>query len=155
MDLSEGLAFWTLAVFGPIPCWHLALYSFLSWWRRQPAAFYGVCGIIAGLFVPISLFLADVSDELFDPSRELRLAALGLSLLTLAVGSWSVYALTPRRFFLWAALRPDRTPQARVVSGPYRYVRHPAYIALVLTVAAGFLASGKTVLLAAVALISL
>ena len=154
MSLSDGLAFWTLVVFGPIPFWHLAFHSFLPAWKRRPAAFYALCTLTWALFVPISLDLAQSSDELFTPSRGLRLACLGVSMITLAVGAWSVRTLTVQRFFFWAVLRPDRIRPTRVVSGPYRYVRHPAYLALVMTVAAGFVASGKGVVLGALAVIS-
>jgi protein-S-isoprenylcysteine O-methyltransferase Ste14 len=151
MPLSDELAFWSLLTLGPIPLWHLLLHAFLPVWKRRPGAFYGLCALTWALFVPVSLVLARTSDSLFTPSKNLQLACLGVTFLTTSLCAWSVLTLTPQRFFFWAVLRPDRVRPARVVSGPYRYVRHPAYLALVLTIAAGFAASGKAVVLAELA----
>lgn len=106
------------------------------------------------LFAPISYVLARNSGELFDPPPALKLACLAVSLAGLATAVWSIRTLTPRRFFLWTVLRPEASGGPRTNSGPYRYLRHPAYVTIVLTMAAGFLATGATVLLMATPAVS-
>ena len=155
MTFSDDLAFWSLLAFGPVPIWHLLFHSFLAAWKRRPAAFYGVCALTGALFVPVSLHLARSSSQLFTPSKELQLACLGVAVLTAGLAAWSILALTPQRFFLWAVLRPDQVRPTRIVSGPYRFLRHPAYFALVLTTAAGFAASGEAVVLGQLAAMAL
>jgi methyltransferase len=71
---------------------------------------------------------------LFHPAAPAAIedAALGVALLAEAVRYWAVLTLGERwnaRIVVW----PDRLP---VTSGPYRFLRHPNYVAIVLEMAA-------------------
>jgi protein-S-isoprenylcysteine O-methyltransferase Ste14 len=149
MSLSDSLAFWAMFGFGPIPIWHLTLHSFLPSWKRRPGRFYAVCAAQWAFVAPLSLQLARSSDTVFEPSLGLRRICLAVSVLTFVVAVWSIRTLTPARFFMWSVLRPDQSKPVLIHSGPYRYLRHPAYAAIILTVAAAFLASGKLIVLQA------
>jgi protein-S-isoprenylcysteine O-methyltransferase Ste14 len=154
MTVAAPLVFWTLLVLGPIPFWHLLLHLFLPSWKRRPGAFYGTAGILWGSFLPIAYLLALQSSPLFVPPRELRLACLAASLVAFGVAAWSMVTLTPRRFFLWAVLRPRETPAEWIRSGPYRFTAHPCYVAMVATMASSFLASGEAVLAGALGVLA-
>src|SRR5882672_7731802 len=80
MSLSTGITFWTLFSLGPIPIWHLLLYSLLPRWRNRPKAFYSFCAVVWALFWPLSGGLAWASQPLFPPPDGLRIACLVLSL---------------------------------------------------------------------------
>lgn len=149
MSQSDVLVAGTLFLFVPVPVWHLTLHSNLAGWRRAPGVFYAVCAAEWALFVPICLYLAKNFDPVFDPPSALKSACLAASLVGLAVALWSIRALTPRRFFLWAVLHPEDGGAPWTASGPYRYLRHPAYVTIVATMATGFLATGDSVLLVA------
>ncbi len=155
ISLSACIAFLTIFCFSPIPVWHIPLHSFLPSWKRRPRAFYAVCAGEWALFLPIALHLTRRSEVAFSPSRGLKQACLGISLFTLGIALWSIKSLTPQRFFFWAVLRPDSSKPVVILSGPYRFVRHPAYLAIVLTVTAGFLVSGRSAVLEALLAISL
>ena len=146
MTVPVPLVFWTILVLGPIPFWHLLLHLFLPSWKRRPRAFYGAAGVLWVSFLPLAHRLAHHSSPLFTPPPELRLACLVASLAAFGVAAWSMVALTPSRFFLWAVLRPQETPAEWIRSGPYRYTAHPCYLAMVATAASSFLASGEAVL---------
>lgn len=154
MSQSDLLVAGALFLFAPVPVWHLTLHSNLRRWRRTPGLFYAVCALEWALFIPIGVYLAKAFDPLFDPPHALKPVCLVISLLGLAVAVWSIRALTPRRFFLWSVLHPDASDGPWTASGPYRYLRHPAYVSIVMTMAAGFLATGDSVLLVATPAVS-
>lgn len=154
MTLSEGLAFGTLLGFGPIPLWHLTLHGFLPFWRLRPRTFYVACLVEWILVGPLLFVLSCRSAMMFTPSGALQWACCGASLLALAVVVWSVSSLTPRRFFLWEVLRPSEEQSTVILTGLYRHIRHPAYMAIVIMVAAGFLASGRAVVLEALCVVA-
>jgi protein-S-isoprenylcysteine O-methyltransferase Ste14 len=144
-----AIIFWTLLSLGPIPIWHLLLHLFLPFWKRHPWGFYAAGAALWGLFVPISHELADESTALFETGHWIKLACLGAVVLAFGIAVWSIVVLTPRRFFVWATLRPDTAPPVLIRRGPYRFAAHPTYLAIIAVVAATFLASGELVLLAA------
>ncbi len=154
MSPSEFLAAGTLFLFAPVPVWHLTLHCALARWRKAPKLFYALCAMEWALFAPISYALARDSGDLFDPPELLKKVCLVVSLAGLATAVWSIRALTPRSFFLWTVLRPDASGGRRTATGPYRYLRHPAYVTIILTMTAGFLATGATVLLVATPAVS-
>lgn len=143
------IVFWTILSLGPIPIWHLLFHAFLPCWKRTPWAFYGAGAGLWGLFLPIALRLASGSSVLFVPPPAAKLLCLGVGLAMCLIALWSIRTLTPRRFFLWAALRPEQNPPERIRRGPYRVAAHPTYLAMIVTVASSFLASGEAVLLGA------
>jgi protein-S-isoprenylcysteine O-methyltransferase Ste14 len=153
MSQAETIAFVTIVLLGPIPLWHLLLHACLPAWRRSPGAFYALAAALWVCFVPLSWRLAETSPRLFAPGPWTVAAGLSLSGAAFLVFVWSVASLTPRRFFVWAVLRPDESLPERIVRGPYRYTAHPTYLAIVVAAASNLLASGQAVLLgAAVAL---
>lgn len=68
------------------------------------------------------------------------LAAIGLYLGAIALFGWAIRACGPRR--LTAIFEPD-VPRLLVREGPYRFVRHPFYVAYTLSWLAGWVASGS------------
>jgi len=144
-----AIAFFTLAFLGPVALWHFLLHGFLPAWRRNPAAFYVAGALVWVLFAPLAWQLVDLSPQLFAPTPWASAVGFAASGAGGLVFLWSLATLTPRRFFAWAALRPESCEARRVVRGPYRYVAHPSYLALVAAVAGHFLASGHAVLLGA------
>jgi protein-S-isoprenylcysteine O-methyltransferase Ste14 len=151
MSPAVTIAFITLLFLGPIPLWHLLLHAFLPAWRRSPLAYYLVSGALWVLFVPLAWVLAQSSPLLFEPSRATRVLGVGASGAAFLVAAWSLVTVTPRRFFLWAVLRPDEIPAERILGGPYRFTEHPTYVAIVLATASNFVASGSLALLGAAA----
>jgi len=147
--MTSPLVFWVVLGLGPIPFWHLLLHAALPFWKRRPLAFYGSAAALWTLFLPLASWLASASSPLFVPSAGMKLACLVESFLGLGVWIWSVAALSPKRFFGWAVLRPDDVKPLLIRSGPYRFAAHPSYFALLATVASSFLASGEAVLLGA------
>lgn len=144
-----ALVFWTIVGLGPIPFWHLLLHLALPFWKRRPRAFYGACAVLWGLFVPPAFALASQSSPLFEPSGVMKGICLGASLAALGVTIWSIATLTPGRFFLYAALRPEHHPPVLIRRGPYRLLAHPTYLSVMVAAAASFLASGEAVLFGA------
>lgn len=66
---------------------------------------------------------------LTGPLVPVGLAGLALAALGLGVGGWAVATMPPRTLNVF----PDvRDGASLVTSGPYRYVRHPMYTALLL-----------------------
>jgi protein-S-isoprenylcysteine O-methyltransferase Ste14 len=151
MSPAVAIAFITLFFLGPIPLWHLLLHGFLPAWKRSPLAYYSVSVALWILFVPLAWVLAQWSPLLFEPSQTTRVLGVGASGAALLVAVWSMLTLTPRRFFLWAVLRPGDIRAERILGGPYRFTEHPTYVAIVLATASNFVASGSTVLLGAAA----
>jgi protein-S-isoprenylcysteine O-methyltransferase Ste14 len=150
MNPAIAIAFATIFFLGPIPAWHLILHAFLPAWKRSPRAYYLLAAIVWALFGPLSWILARRSPLLFEPAREVRVLGLGVSGVAFLVALWSMATLSPRRFFMWAALRPDLSPPERILRGPYRFTAHPTYVAIVAATLSNFLASGSALLLGAV-----
>lgn len=148
MTQPDVIAFWTLISLGPIPFWHLALHLGLPQWRKRPAAFYAFSGLLWLGFWPLAESLAQVSPTHFEPPVWVKLACVGVGFLAIGLVLWSIHALSPKRFFFVAALYPDRVKPELVRQGPYRFLRHPAYVSILAAVAASFFASGERVLLA-------
>jgi len=68
-------------------------------------------------------------------------APVVLAILGVALGLWAVSANRPGNF----NIRPTPRPGGQLVSsGPYRWIRHPMYSALLLAGAGGAWASGST-----------
>jgi len=153
MSQPVAIAFITILLLGPIPLWHLLLHAVLPAWRRSPSAFYVLAAVLWALFVPVSEHLAETSPRLFVPPPGVVGTGLCLSGVAFLVFVWSAATLTPRRFFVWAALRPRKGDEERILRGPYRYTAHPTYVAIVIAAASNFLASGQAVLLGAAAVL--
>jgi protein-S-isoprenylcysteine O-methyltransferase Ste14 len=147
MKPTVALVFWTLFTLGPIPIWHLLLHAALPFWRRHPWIFYGASAVVWALFFPLSSELGSGSSALFSPVAGVKWICLAAGVAALLVSGWSIVTLTPRRFFLWATLRPEESPPVLIRRGPYRFAAHPTYLSMLVAAAASFLASGEAVLL--------
>lgn len=132
----------------PIPVVHILLHAFLRQWRKRPIRFYLAASAvwIASFF--LARWLAGNTDTLFTPPYWLKVicAITGWSSLFLVL--WSVGTLGPKRFFLWAVLRPQSVRQEKIGLGPYKFFHHPAYTAYISAALAAFFGTGRTVLLA-------
>lgn len=155
MTEPVAIAFWTILILGPVPIWHLLLHSFLPAWKGSPRTFYAAAAAVWGLFLPFSWHLAWGSALLFVPPAWVKLICLCASVAALLTTLWSMITLTPRRFFVWAVLRPEENKPELILRGPYRFTPHPTYLSTVVAAASGFLASGEAVLLGAFCAISL
>jgi len=147
MNPAVWIPFLTLLLLGPVPAWHLLLHAFLPAWRRNPRAYYFLAAAVWALVIPLAWLLAEASPLLFEPARSVRALGLAASGAAFLVALWSMWTLTPRRFFMWAVLRPDDAPAERILRGPYRFTEHPTYLAMVAAAASNFLASGSASLL--------
>lgn len=141
------IIFFTILIFGPIPLIHILLHLFLKFWRKHPLYFY-LCGAaLWAAFIPISLFFSKNTSTFFTAPGWLIiiawLAAFGALFLILR----SIKTLGAKKFFLWAALKPESIKQERIANGPYRFFRHPAYAAYAAIIIAAFLATGYQPLL--------
>lgn len=86
---------------------------------------------------------------LFTPTHITR--GIGAILATcgvFAIAS-SILALGPKRFFLWAVLKPQSVPQMHIRKRPFTLIPHPAYIGY-LCIALGNLLANGTLYLAGV-----
>lgn len=137
-----------IAFIVPIPIFHLWLHALLDFWKKHPLAYYAICAPfwIASFFLFQSI--DQLSPYLFTPSE--TLVKIGYALMTLgALGAVSSFlTLGPKRFLMWAVLRPFSTPQKIVSSGPFKCVPHPAYLGYLCAALGDFLMSGKLYLAA-------
>ncbi|MBI4994590.1 hypothetical protein HZC21_03015 [Candidatus Peregrinibacteria bacterium] len=131
------------AIIVPIPFFHFWLHALLSFWKKKPFAFYAF-----SLFVWIGAFLFfkpidAVSPIFFAPSDILITTGFVLIAIGTIFFLSSVITLGPKRFFVWAALRPQSISQIRLVSGLFKFIPHPAYIGYLLVALGNCLLSGK------------
>lgn len=111
----------------PIPFFHIALHAFLPFWRRRPLLTYGMgvaLWIAAGVLAPL---IRAQTEGLFAPPIWLAHSAIILGIIGAIFVVWSAITLGPRRFFVWAALKPESAQQKYIPSGPFRFLSHPAY----------------------------
>lgn len=92
---------------------------------------------------------------LFAPPAWLKIICAITAVGALFLVFWSIMTLKPKRFFLWAVLRPQSVRQERIGLGPYKFFHHPAYTAYAAMAFAAFFATGRTALLAFAAVIFL
>jgi len=142
------ILFWTIFILGPIPMVHILLHLFLKFWRRYPLGWYILCAAVWAIFFAIAEYFAARPFTLFIAPFWLKIFCAMVGLAALAVVVWSVFTLSPRRFFLWAVLRPAAIEQKYIKAGPYRFLQHPAYTVYLITAFAAFLTTGEAALLA-------
>jgi protein-S-isoprenylcysteine O-methyltransferase Ste14 len=132
-----------LAVIAPIPLFHLVLHAWLRVWRRWPRAYYGVWAVLWAVGAVLAWsFRTLLTARVFDPSSTLTAIGLVIAGASLLLVPWSLFTIGWERFFMKAVLWPDRVPQRRIASGPFRCIRHPAYTAYRIAAIALFLATG-------------
>lgn len=132
-----------LAVIAPIPLFHLVLHRWLSAWRRMPRTYYAVWAALwaAGTFLAWR-FADALTIRAFQPPIAFTAVGTVVAGLALLLVPWSLVTLGWERFFMKAVLWPGRVAQRRIIGGPFRYVRHPAYTAYRVASVALFLATG-------------
>lgn len=135
------LASTLVLLLAPVPLAHFAFHAFLPLWRKRPAAFYLVA-VLLWVAVAAVLWTIPLAAPLFAPSAVLRAWGAVFAVIGAIFVLWAIAAIHPKRFFLWAALRPESMPQVRIGSGPYRLLVHPAYVGYQLVAFGAFLLSG-------------
>jgi len=98
----------------------------------RPAGFepssYGFVAITNRLLVITQIFMSAAIVLSARPSFE-HVISLAISALGVAMGTWAIVAMGIRR----VSVMPDLKSSARLTTtGPYRFVRHPMYTALLL-----------------------
>jgi protein-S-isoprenylcysteine O-methyltransferase Ste14 len=100
----------------------------------EPAFF----SIIAGLFLLTLLFLwQDVSQTLFVSQGTFRLLLRTIFLLSLGIFAWGLWSLGEFDPFGIISILNDirgkeKTVSQFIIKGPYRFVRHPLYTAMIM-----------------------
>lgn len=136
--------FWIIsAIITPVPLIHLWLHAMLKFWRKHPFIFYALC---ISMWIGTFLFFKpvdEISFFLFAPSNNLAMVGFVLISLGVLAVTGSIIALGPKRFFMWAVLRPQEVKQIRISSGLFKFIPHPAYIGYLFVALGNFLAGGK------------
>ena len=141
------ISFFALILIAPIPIIHFVLHGFLSFWRRHPTWFYMMGVITWLLFIPLVVVLMKVEGTVFTPAILSLIISTALTIFALLLIVSAVFTIGPKRFFLWAVLKPKAVEQKYIRSGPYRFISHPAYFGYILISHAAFLATGRMVML--------
>ena len=134
------------AIMIPIPIAHLWLHALLPFWKKYPRLFY----VVAGIFLFFSLWLvpgmARFSPYLFRPTPFHTILGWGAMISGLILILSSFFTLGPKRFLVWAVLRPDSVPPRRIQTGPFQFIPHPAYLGYLLIALGNLLTGGKSYL---------
>jgi len=149
------IVFWTIFILGPIPVVHILLHAFLRAWRKHPLRFYLAAAAVWIVSFFLARWLGGMTDTIFTPPYWLKVLCAITGWSSLFLIFWSVGTLGPKRFFLWAVLRPQSVRQERIGLGPYKFFHHPAYTAYLSAAFAAFFATGRTALLVFVAVMFL
>ncbi len=143
-----SIVFWTIFLLGPIPVVHILLHAFLRSWRKRPMRFYFVAAAVWVLSFFLAKWLAGNTDTIFVSPYWLKMLCIITAWSSLFLILWSVGTLRPKRFFLWAVLRPQSVKQEKIDLGPYKFFHHPAYTGYLSAAFSAFFGTGRTVLLA-------
>lgn len=141
------ISFFTIIFIAPIPIIHFFLHTFLLFWRRHTMWFYLMGVIIWLLFIPLAVILMKIEDTIFTPINQSLVASAILIVFAFLLILSAVFTLSPKRFFLWAVLRPKSVEQKYIKSGPYQFFPHPAYFGYIFVSLAAFIATGRVVML--------
>lgn len=131
------------AIILPVPVFHLWLHALLPTWRKHPFVLY-----LFGLALWVGAFylipvLDGISPQAFNPTNTSTIIGAGLIVVGFLAALWSLLTLGPIRFFVWAALRPSPALAVRIISGPFRFLPHPAYLGYVVVALGNLLWTGK------------
>jgi len=143
------------AIIAPVPLFHLWLHALLPFWRKRPLLIYFValCAWIA-IFAYFS-WLSPRSEYLFVPSQNYELGGYALMAIGACAVLSSVFTLGPKRFFVWAVLKPDSAPHTRLTKGIFHFIPHPAYIGHLIISIGNFLSRGQFYLLYLIILLAI
>lgn len=136
---------WIIAAISlPISIFHFWLHALLPWWQKFPLLYYAFCGgIWAGVFYLMREIDLRYIELLFSPTP----ITIGIGYALMLSGAlmilWSIYSLTPKRFFMWAVLRPESMTKIKIKKGAFRFIPHPAYTGYITATFGALLYSGK------------
>lgn len=144
MSIHEIIA----ALLLPVPIFHLWLHAMLPFWRKHPMLYYALWFAVWVLIFTQVRTLYTIAPQVFNPSQ--AIVMLGWILMIFGAASMlsSLITLGPKRFFVWAVLRPQSVQKMRITKGPFRFIPHPGYIGYILIALGNFLSDGKLALLA-------
>ncbi|MBI2639139.1 hypothetical protein HYW83_06145 [Candidatus Peregrinibacteria bacterium] len=136
------------AVIAPIPLFHLWLHALLPFWRKRPLLIYFVSIFVWAAALAYFYWLNLRSEYIFEFNAVWRII---LGYLLMAIGTVGIFAsiitLGPKRFFVWAVLKPHSVSAARIEKGPFRFIPHPAYIGYLFVAVGSFMSRGQFYLL--------
>lgn len=113
--------------------------------RRTRRATIVAWSFVAAQFALIGLMVFAPRDQGFDLGAAGRIVGMGLMIAGAALGLWSAV-------YLGRGLTPSPLPNGSVdlvVAGPYRWARHPMYVAVMLFMAGVAIRSGSWLVVAA------
>jgi|GEM_PF-1117339 len=140
------IPFLTIFLLAPIPVIHIFLHAFLGGWKKYPLGLYltGAVLWVASYFAAGALQPMD--GQLFMPSAAIIGLAEIIAFLGLLLIIWSFITIGPKRFLLWAVVKPEAVEQKYIKAGPFRLMPHPAYVGYLMAATAAVLATGKVAL---------
>jgi protein-S-isoprenylcysteine O-methyltransferase Ste14 len=113
--------------------------------RRTRSATIVAWSFVAAQFALIGLMVFAPRDQGFDLGAAGQISGIGLMVAGGALGLWSAV-------YLGRGLTPSPLPNGSVdlvVAGPYRWARHPMYVAVMLFMAGVAIRSGSWMVVAA------
>ncbi|MBT5015855.1 hypothetical protein HOM98_00040 [Candidatus Peregrinibacteria bacterium] len=116
-----------IAFIFPIPIFHLWLHGLLPFWRKFPFIYYVVVGAI---WICSFLFFREIipaSPQLFEPNRVTIHLGDSMVFLGFLAALGSLITIGPKRFFMYAVLRPEKVKQKRITKWVFKNCPHPAY----------------------------
>ena len=142
-ELALALHLLNFAVIGSLPVTFFKRGGSFNamWWLTAMPQFLCVGLLVAGY--------AGVAPQPFDRAQSLPILSSALALASIAL---IVATVRTHRVPIALWHQRDDGPADIVTSGPYRYVRHPFYVAFLLALAGGFLFSPQPSILATFAL---
>lgn len=148
MELLSNIHWIIAASIAPIPLFHLWLHALLPWWKKHAWLFY-LCGLLAwaasfwyfSFFGPRSEYMFE-----FNPMWRVTVGYVLMGIGAIGILA-SIFTLGPKRFFVWAVLRPNSAPKIRIIIGPFLLIPHPAYMGEILIAIGNFLVRGQFYLL--------
>ena len=132
------------SILAPVPVLHMWLHALLSFWKKWPLAFYFFVFFL-WLF-SFWFFLKIPAVLLFEPSAFSSFLGIILAIAGFLLMGLSLFTLGPKRFFVWAVLRPQEVMQKYIASGIFKFIPHPSYTGILLILFGIFILSGRTYL---------
>lgn len=140
------IPFFTIFLLAPIPVLHIFLHAFLGGWKKYPLGLYLTGAVLWVVSYFVAGALQPMNEQLFLPSMALIGLAEIIAFLGLLLIIWSFITIGPKRFLLWAVVKPEAVEQKYIKTGPFRLMPHPAYVGYLMAATAAVLATGKVVL---------
>ena len=139
------LAFAIVFIFLPIPFAHIALHSFLRFWRGHRLSWLTFCAALWIIALPLAANI--ICPVVFHPSVFFQIIYWAAIVSAAVIIIWAIAALGARRYFLYEVVSPSGKHN-RVQKGPYRFLPHPAYFSYFVIIVAAYLLTGTAAILA-------